>query len=80
VFYIIKNKFNLHRKSLEVACENLLGKSNKTHWMQQHWIGAVQGKKESLEYIDEHCRNDVKDLKALAELAIDFVKPLYNSI
>ena len=79
-YYIIKNKFNLHRKSLEVACEVLLGKTNKTHWMGDHWIGAVQGKSDSLAYIDEHCRNDVFDLKALSELAIEYVKPVFNSI
>jgi uncharacterized protein YprB with RNaseH-like and TPR domain len=80
IFYVVKNKFNLHRKSLEVACEVLLGESNKTHWMTNHWIGAVQGKKKSLDYIDDHCRNDVKDLKALAELTMDYVKPVFNSI
>ena len=72
IYYIIKNKFRLHRKSLEVACEILLGETNKTHWMGDHWIGAVQGKKESLQYIDEHCENDVYDLKRLTELVLDY--------
>lgn len=76
VYYIIKNKFRLHRKSLEVACEMLLGESNKTHWMGKHWIGAVQGKEASLKYIDEHCERDVYDLKKLTEMTLDFANPV----
>lgn len=75
VYYIIKNKFRLHRKSLEVACEMLLGETDKTHWMGKHWIGAVQGNKDSLNYIDVHCENDVKDLKKLTNKVLDFANP-----
>ncbi len=76
LFYIIKSKFKLHRKSLEVACEMLLGKTNKTHWMGDHWIGAVQGKKESLDYIEDHCEKDVYDLKCLTKKVLDFANPV----
>lgn len=76
VYYIIKNKFRLHRKSLEVACEMLLGETNKTHWMGKHWIGAVQGNKASLDYIEDHCEKDVKDLKALTTLVLDYANPV----
>jgi DNA polymerase elongation subunit (family B) len=79
-FYIIKNKFNMSRRSLENACQVLLGRTNKTHWMGKHWTGAVQGKEDSLRYIDDHCRKDVKDLKDLTELAIDYVMPTVKSI
>jgi hypothetical protein len=75
VYYIIKNKFKLHRSRLETACEMLLGHSNKTHWMGKHWIGAVQGKEDSLKYIDEHCIYDVKDLKELTEKVLDYANP-----
>lgn len=75
VYYIIKNKFRLHRKSLEVACEMLLGETDKTHWMGKHWIGAVQGNRDSLDYIDVHCENDVKDLKKLTNKVLDFANP-----
>jgi uncharacterized protein YprB with RNaseH-like and TPR domain len=75
VYYIIRNKFRLHRSRLETACEMLLGHSNKTHWMGKHWIGAVQGKEESLKYIDEHCIYDVKDLKELTETVLDYANP-----
>ncbi|MDD4996360.1 MAG: ribonuclease H-like domain-containing protein [Patescibacteria group bacterium] len=75
IYYPIKNKFRLHRKSLEVACEMLLGNTTKTRWMGKHWIGAVQGVSKSLDYIEEHCENDVRDLKALTDLVIDFVNP-----
>lgn len=76
VYYIIKNKFRLHRKSLEVACEMLLGETDKTHWMGKHWIGAVQGKKNSLDYIDDHCERDVHDLKKLTKMVLDFANPV----
>lgn len=75
VYYIIKNKFRLHRKSQEVACEMLLGKTLKTHWFGKHWIGAVQGKQKSLDYIDDHCIRDVKDLKKLTEMVLDYANP-----
>lgn len=80
IYYTIKNKFRLHRKTLEVACEMILGETNKTHWMGKHWIGAVQGKSESLEYIDNHCRNDVADLKKLTETVLGFAYPISRSI
>lgn len=75
IYYIIKNKTKLHRKSLEVACEMLLGTSNKTHWMGKHWIGAVQGKQKSLDYIEDHCNKDVIDLKALTDLTLKWANP-----
>jgi uncharacterized protein YprB with RNaseH-like and TPR domain len=80
IYYTIKTKFRLHRKTLEVACEMLLGHSNKTHWMGKHWIGAVQGKQASLDYIDDHCRKDVADLKELTEKVLEFAYPVNRSI
>lgn len=80
IYYTIKTKFRLHRKTLEVACEMLLGHSNKTHWMGKHWIGAVQGKQASLDYIDDHCRKDVADLKELTEKVLEFAYPVSRSI
>jgi uncharacterized protein YprB with RNaseH-like and TPR domain len=80
VYFIIKNKFRLHRKSQEVAAEFLLGSTNKTHWMGKYWIKAVQGDPKALAYIDHHCRMDCKDLKRLTEKTLEFVQPIYRSI
>ena len=75
VYYIIKTKFKTHRKSLEVACEMLLGESNKTHWMGDHWIKAVQGNRKSLEYIEDHCERDVHDLRKLTLAVLEYANP-----
>jgi uncharacterized protein YprB with RNaseH-like and TPR domain len=80
VFYIIKNKFKLHRRTQEVAAEMLLGKSNKTHWSAKYWIRAIQGDQEALDYIDENNRIDCIELKALTEKVIDFSYPVEKSI
>ncbi|KYC46545.1 MAG: hypothetical protein AMQ74_01794 [Candidatus Methanofastidiosum methylothiophilum] len=80
IYYTIKSKFRIHRKSLEVACEMILGHSNKTHWMGKYWIGAVQGKQEALDYIDDHCRKDVTDLKELTETVLEYAYPVNRSI
>jgi uncharacterized protein YprB with RNaseH-like and TPR domain len=80
VYYIIKNKFRLHRKTQEVAAEMLLGHTEKTHWMGKWWIKAVQGDPKALAYIDDHCRKDVKELKKITEKVLNFVKPMYQSI
>ena len=80
VYYTIRNKFNLHRKSLEVACEMLLGETNKTHWMASHWLKAIQGNQKSLDYIDDHCKNDVYDLKKLWEKVEEYAYPISRSI
>jgi uncharacterized protein YprB with RNaseH-like and TPR domain len=79
-YYIIRNKFKLHRSRLDVACEMLLGRTLKTHWLGNHWIAAVQGVKSSLDYIEDHCEKDVIDLKLLTEKVLEFSQPLYRSI
>lgn len=80
VFYTIKSKFNLHSKTLENACDTLLGESNKTHWMVEHWVKAIQGRQDSLDYIDDHCRRDVYDLKKLWEKVQEYAYPIARSI
>lgn len=80
VYYTIKSKFSLVNKKLETACEMLLGDSNKTKWSVKHWVGAIQGKQKSLDYIDEHCRYDVLDLKRLTDKVIEFAYPINRSI
>lgn len=80
VYYIIKNKFCLSRSRLETACRTLLGKTDKTHIESVYWLKALQGDKESLDYILDHCRKDVIDLEKLYNKVIGFKKRTDKSI
>jgi uncharacterized protein YprB with RNaseH-like and TPR domain len=80
IYYIIKNKFALHRKSQEVAAEMLLGETSKTHWSAKHWVKAIQGNAESLKYISDHCKIDCLELKKISEKVLDFSKPVEATI
>ena len=85
VYYIIRNKFKLHRNSLESACNFLLPEKvqenhPKSHWGKDHWVWAIQGKKESLDYIIQHCRNDVKMLEDLYYVVMDYTQRRDTSI
>jgi len=80
VYYIVKNKFSLHSNRLEVACNELVGSSDKTHFDGNIWRTAVQGRKESLQYILEHCRADVCDLEKLTNKVLDYAYPQVKSI
>jgi len=79
LYYLIRNKFNLTRNSLKVACEFLLGDSDKTMVEWKHWMKAMQGNKEALDYIIEHNRYDVLDLEKLYDKVIPFRKRLDTS-
>lgn len=80
VYYIIKNKFKLHRNRLEVACRELLGETRKSHFDGNMWRRAVQGDKKSLTYISDHCKDDVRDLEDLTNKVLDYAYPLWKSI
>jgi len=79
LYYLIRNKFNLTRNSLKVACGFLLGHTDKTQVEWKHWMKAMQGNKEALEYIIEHNRYDVLDLEKLYDKVIPFRKRLDTS-
>lgn len=72
IYYIIRNKFKLHRNRMEVACQTLLGKTRKTHINPDLWTRALQGDQRSIKYILDHCRRDVKDLEELYNKVINF--------
>ena len=74
VYYIIRNKFKLHRSSLATATEFLLGDTNKTRISGDIWMKATTGNKKALEYVYEHNKYDVIDLKRLYDKVIDFKK------
>ena len=72
IYYIVRNKFRIHSNRLETAYNTLVGKSRKTHFGRDYWIRAMQGDKESLSYILDHCRRDVLDLEELYNVIQDF--------
>ncbi|NQS89110.1 ribonuclease H-like domain-containing protein [Patescibacteria group bacterium] len=81
VYYSVRAKTRLHRKSLEQACAILLGKTEKTAIDPKHWNKAImQGDKDSLFFILDHCRRDVRDLKRLHDVLIDYRYPQLASI
>jgi uncharacterized protein YprB with RNaseH-like and TPR domain len=75
VYYIIKNKFKLHRSGLETACNELIGRTLKTHFDGDTWRHAVQGKQKALAWIFDHCQRDVIDLEKLTKKVMDFANP-----
>ncbi len=65
LYFTIRNKFKLHSNRQESAYNMLVGESHKTHWGRDHWVRAMTGDKKALNYIIEHCRIDVKELREL---------------
>jgi len=80
LYYLIRNKFKLSRNRLDNACVSLLGNTSKTRITSEHWIKALQGNKDSLDYIQTHCREDVLELKRLYERVIKYRKIADTSI
>lgn len=65
LFFVIRNRFSLGRKSLESAYNMLVGESHKTHYGRDYWVKALTGNEEALSYILDHCHWDVRDLEEL---------------
>lgn len=80
VYYIVRNKFCLHSNRLAVACEILLGETDKTRIDPGRWTRALMGDEEALNYILEHCRFDVLDLAKLHRKVEDFAGRPNSSI
>ncbi len=65
VYYIIKNKFRLHRNRMETACRTF-GIPCKTHPINPEiWQDAMTGDRKALQYILEHNVEDVISLELL---------------
>ncbi len=65
VYPYVRYKLALSRNRLETACRFIVGESDKTNWFGKHWVKAIQGNQESLDYIVDHCNKDVTDLRKL---------------
>lgn len=75
VFYMVRSKLKITKKSLEGACRIVLGDemTNKTHYNPVLWRRAGMGDPASLEKILDHCRWDVVDLRSLHEKMSPYV-------
>jgi uncharacterized protein YprB with RNaseH-like and TPR domain len=80
VYYLIKYKFSLSRNSQENAARMLTGKTMKTRMKPEQWVRALGGDKESLDYIFEHNKRDVKDLKRLYNAVTKYAKNTTKSV
>lgn len=80
LYYIVRNKFALTSNRLETACRFLLGDTEKTHIDYRHWIRAIQGDPESLEYVWDHNVKDVNDTARLYHKIIPYKKRMDTSV
>lgn len=80
LFYVIKTKFKLQRKSLEKACRSLLGTTRKTEILPYIIPRCIQGNEKALEYMWEHNVYDVEDTKELYQAVIDYRYPGKRSV
>jgi len=63
VYYTARSKLCLHSNRLGVVEEVLLGETRKTAIDQKHWVKALMGDKDALDYILDHNIRDVKSLE-----------------
>lgn len=68
VYYMVRNRFQLHSNRLETSCQVLLGTSNKTSFDVKLWRYANKGDAKSLKYVNDHCEADVKDTAKLYDI------------
>jgi uncharacterized protein YprB with RNaseH-like and TPR domain len=80
LYFVIRSKFKITRKSLDNACRFLLGVDEKTRVDGKSWIKAVQGNTEALDYIWEHNAIDVDLTSRLYDEVIKFKKKISKSI
>ena len=80
VYYMVKYKFSLSRSSQENAARMLTGKTEKTRMQPEQWVRALGGDAESIAYIFDHNKRDVRDLKRLYYEAVPYVRNGTKSI
>jgi uncharacterized protein YprB with RNaseH-like and TPR domain len=65
-YYPVKYRMKLHRSSLDAACA-AFGIKGKTHLDMEIWMKARQGDPDSLKYVFDHNKADVRILAQLWE-------------
>jgi len=79
VYYMARNKLCLHSNRLEVVSQHL-GIKGKNHILGTHWIRALNGHAQSLEYILDHNIRDVVVLEKVHKKLEGFVRDTTKSI
>jgi uncharacterized protein YprB with RNaseH-like and TPR domain len=72
MYYVARNKLRLHSNRLDAVCHALFGETTKTRIEAKFWIQALMGKKEALDYILEHNKQDVIELERVYDTLINF--------
>lgn len=67
IYYTARNNLRLQRNRLANVEMALLGTGSKTAILPGIWRRALQGDKEALDYIVDHCQKDVEVLEAVFE-------------
>ena len=63
LYFTARTFLRLHSNRLQVVAETLFGTSTKTQVLGNIWNRAQKGDRKSLNYIVEHCIEDVKELE-----------------
>jgi uncharacterized protein YprB with RNaseH-like and TPR domain len=79
IYYLIKSKLNLQRKSLDAACE-FLGIVGKTEISKEAWRKAKYGDNEALLEVIRHNIGDVRILEQLHDRVSVFSKYTNRSV
>lgn len=80
LYDIIKRKFNLHRKSLDVAC-TFFGIEAKGHRLTPEvWLKCMSGDQKALEYVLTHNIEDVESTEKLWNTVTDYARVTKTSI
>lgn len=80
LYYVVKSKFKIGRRSLENACRFIVGETRKTEILPHILPRCVQGREEALAYLWEHNIYDVLDTRDLYNKVVDFRYPTLRSI
>lgn len=72
VYYMARSKLCIHSNRLGVVEEVLFGETRKTVIDQKHWVKALMGNKDALDYILDHNKRDVCSLEDVWKKLICF--------
>lgn len=78
MYYTARGNLRLHSNKLAVVAETLFGETTKTRVLGPVWDLAASGNRASMQYIIEHCEEDVKELEKVFH-ALVMYKNLSNA-
>lgn len=79
-YYIARNKLCLHSNRQGAVAEAILHEDVKTRIDPTHWIHALQGRQDAIDYIIDHNIKDCYQLEANYQKLRPFVKGMRRSI